>query len=229
MQVASPAHRAFSIYISDTAVIGRRDGILKLLFRIADVRRTQASRRGARAGAAGPPGRRRCHGRADSARSDPDSPGSFPQHMHLPLPACQVLEPRIRAYLYTWGELSRGPAVPGEVYILSFKRVLYICLTTGNLSTQMPCMAATVVWAPAAPATVHCIDLGPAQRPCAGEGRVTAEGEYIPVRLGCWPWFRCLCRCRRPCSASCSSAAAPPVAAAAAASAATQHLRCSCR
>jgi hypothetical protein len=41
--VASPKHRAFSIYISDSAVITRRDGILKFMFRVADVRRTQVT------------------------------------------------------------------------------------------------------------------------------------------------------------------------------------------
>ena len=40
-QVASPKHRAFSIYISDSAVITRRDGILKFMFRVADIRRSQ--------------------------------------------------------------------------------------------------------------------------------------------------------------------------------------------
>lgn len=35
-------YRAYSIYISDSACVSRRDGILKLLFRVADVRRTQA-------------------------------------------------------------------------------------------------------------------------------------------------------------------------------------------
>ncbi|KAL4858599.1 G protein-activated inward rectifier potassium channel 4 [Chlorella vulgaris] len=55
-KVASPKHRAFSIYISDSAVITRRDGILKFMFRVADIRRSQ------------------------------------------------VIEPRVKAYLYTWGE-----------------------------------------------------------------------------------------------------------------------------
>ncbi|KAL4429159.1 hypothetical protein ABPG77_010138, partial [Micractinium sp. CCAP 211/92] len=66
-KVAQPARRAFSIYISDTAIIARRDGILKLLFRVADVRRTQ------------------------------------------------VLEPRVRAFLYTWGEgriTAEGEKIP---------------------------------------------------------------------------------------------------------------------
>ena len=36
-------YRAYSIYISDSAVIARRDGILKFMFRVADVRRTQVS------------------------------------------------------------------------------------------------------------------------------------------------------------------------------------------
>jgi hypothetical protein len=40
-QVANPRYRGYSIYISDSAVIARRDGILKFMFRIADVRRTQ--------------------------------------------------------------------------------------------------------------------------------------------------------------------------------------------
>lgn len=42
-QVASPKHRAFSIYISDSSVITRRDGILKFMFRVADIRRTQVA------------------------------------------------------------------------------------------------------------------------------------------------------------------------------------------
>lgn len=36
-------YRAYSIYISDSAVITRRDGILKFMFRVADVRRAQVS------------------------------------------------------------------------------------------------------------------------------------------------------------------------------------------
>ena len=39
-QVANPSKRGRSIFISDTALIGRRDGILKFMFRVADVRRT---------------------------------------------------------------------------------------------------------------------------------------------------------------------------------------------
>jgi hypothetical protein len=40
-RISHPKQRGRSIFISDSACIARRDGILKLLFRIADIRRTQ--------------------------------------------------------------------------------------------------------------------------------------------------------------------------------------------
>ena len=43
--ISQPKHRGSAIYISDSACVARRDGILKFMFRIADVRRTQASGR----------------------------------------------------------------------------------------------------------------------------------------------------------------------------------------
>lgn len=55
-RVSYPQHRGRTIAISDSAVIARRDGILKFMFRIADIRKTQ------------------------------------------------VISPRVKAYLYTWGE-----------------------------------------------------------------------------------------------------------------------------
>lgn len=55
-RISHPKQRGRSIYVSEVAVIARRDGILKFMFRIADVRKTQ------------------------------------------------VVQPSVRAYLYTWGE-----------------------------------------------------------------------------------------------------------------------------
>ncbi|KAI8110913.1 hypothetical protein M9434_004487 [Picochlorum sp. BPE23] len=55
-KISHPHQRSRSIFISNKAVISRRDGILKFMFRIADVRNAQ------------------------------------------------VVEPKVRAYLYTWGE-----------------------------------------------------------------------------------------------------------------------------
>lgn len=43
-RIAHPKNRARTVFISDCAVIARRDGALKFMFRIADVRQTQASR-----------------------------------------------------------------------------------------------------------------------------------------------------------------------------------------
>lgn len=127
-QVAQPAHRAFSIYISDTAVIARRDGILKLLFRVADVRRTQvggvaalahwpAARPAVRcvgggnkgkgmraaAGLGVPPGLSRRSGVAGR----PAVPPMLFILYGVLLPCLlvgQVVEPRVKALLYTWGE-----------------------------------------------------------------------------------------------------------------------------
>lgn len=42
-RISLPKYRGRSIYISDCAVIARRDGILKLMFRLADVRSTQVT------------------------------------------------------------------------------------------------------------------------------------------------------------------------------------------
>lgn len=41
-RIAHPKNRARTVFISDCAVIARRDGALKFMFRIADVRSTQA-------------------------------------------------------------------------------------------------------------------------------------------------------------------------------------------
>lgn len=40
-RIAHPKNRARTVFISDSAVIARRDGTLKFMFRIADVRQTQ--------------------------------------------------------------------------------------------------------------------------------------------------------------------------------------------
>ena len=40
-RISHPKQRGRTIAISDSAVISRRDGILKFMFRIADIRRTQ--------------------------------------------------------------------------------------------------------------------------------------------------------------------------------------------
>lgn len=40
-RISHPQQRARTIFMSETAVISRRDGILKLMFRIADVKTTQ--------------------------------------------------------------------------------------------------------------------------------------------------------------------------------------------
>ena len=42
-RVSYPQQRGRTIAISDTAVIARRDGLLKFMFRIADIRQTQVS------------------------------------------------------------------------------------------------------------------------------------------------------------------------------------------
>jgi hypothetical protein len=41
-RIAHPKNRARTVFISDCAVIARRDGALKFMFRVADVRSTQA-------------------------------------------------------------------------------------------------------------------------------------------------------------------------------------------
>lgn len=66
-RISHPQQRARSIFMSETAVIARRDGILKLMFRIADIKTTQ------------------------------------------------VVEPNVRAYLYTWGDgrhTAEGEFIP---------------------------------------------------------------------------------------------------------------------
>lgn len=40
-RISHPKQRSRSIFISDSAIIARRDGILKFMFRVADIRRTQ--------------------------------------------------------------------------------------------------------------------------------------------------------------------------------------------
>lgn len=40
-RISQPKQRARTIFISDSAVISRRDGVLKFMFRIADIRNTQ--------------------------------------------------------------------------------------------------------------------------------------------------------------------------------------------
>ena len=40
-RISQPKQRARTIFISDSAVVARRDGILKFMFRIADIRNTQ--------------------------------------------------------------------------------------------------------------------------------------------------------------------------------------------
>jgi len=42
-RVSFPQQRGRTIAISDSAIIARRDGILKFLFRIADIRQTQVT------------------------------------------------------------------------------------------------------------------------------------------------------------------------------------------
>ena len=42
-RISHPKQRGRTIAISDSAVISRRDGILKFMFRIADIRRTQVN------------------------------------------------------------------------------------------------------------------------------------------------------------------------------------------
>ena len=42
-RISHPKQRGRTIAISDSAVIARRDGILKFMFRIADIRRTQVT------------------------------------------------------------------------------------------------------------------------------------------------------------------------------------------
>jgi hypothetical protein len=69
-KISHPHQRSRSIFISNKAVISRRDGILKFMFRIADVRNAQ------------------------------------------------VVEPKVRAYLYTWGEgrkTAEGEKIPVRV------------------------------------------------------------------------------------------------------------------
>ncbi|KAL0049466.1 hypothetical protein WJX82_003049 [Trebouxia sp. C0006] len=69
-RVSFPQQRGRTIAISDSAIIARRDGILKFMFRIADIRQTQ------------------------------------------------VIAPRVKAYLYTWGPLrytAEGDRIPAKI------------------------------------------------------------------------------------------------------------------
>lgn len=69
-KISHPSQRARSIFLSKKAVIARRDGILKFMFRVADIRATQ------------------------------------------------VVEPRIKVYLYTWGDgrlTAEGECIPVRV------------------------------------------------------------------------------------------------------------------
>ncbi|KDD76315.1 inward potassium channel rectifier, partial [Helicosporidium sp. ATCC 50920] len=66
-RISHPKQRGRSIFISDSAVIARRDGVLKFMFRVADIRRTQ------------------------------------------------VVDPKIKAFMYTWGEgrvTAEGERIP---------------------------------------------------------------------------------------------------------------------
>ena len=42
-RISQPKQRARTIFISDSACIARRDGMLKFMFRVADIRKTQVS------------------------------------------------------------------------------------------------------------------------------------------------------------------------------------------
>ncbi|EFN59959.1 hypothetical protein CHLNCDRAFT_133057 [Chlorella variabilis] len=66
-RISHPKQRSRSIFISDSAIIARRDGILKFMFRVADIRRTQ------------------------------------------------VVDPKIKAFMYTWGDgrvTAEGEKIP---------------------------------------------------------------------------------------------------------------------
>ncbi|PSC68160.1 E set domain-containing [Micractinium conductrix] len=66
-RISHPKQRSRSIFISDSSIIARRDGILKFMFRVADIRRTQ------------------------------------------------VVDPKIKAFMYTWGEgrvTAEGERIP---------------------------------------------------------------------------------------------------------------------
>ena len=69
-RISHPHQRSRSIFISNRSIIARRDGILKFMFRVADIRNAQ------------------------------------------------VVEPKVRAYLYTWGEgriSAEGERIPVRV------------------------------------------------------------------------------------------------------------------
>lgn len=69
-KISHPHQRSRSIFISDKAIISRRDGILKFMFRVADIRNAQ------------------------------------------------VVEPKVKAYLYTWGDgrvTAEGERIPVRV------------------------------------------------------------------------------------------------------------------
>ena len=40
-RISHPKQRGRTVFLSDSAVIARRDGILKFMFRVADIRQTQ--------------------------------------------------------------------------------------------------------------------------------------------------------------------------------------------
>ena len=42
-RISQPKQRARTIFISDSACIARRDGMLKFMFRVADIRKTQVN------------------------------------------------------------------------------------------------------------------------------------------------------------------------------------------
>ena len=42
-RISQPKQRARTIFISDSACVARRDGMLKFMFRVADIRKTQVS------------------------------------------------------------------------------------------------------------------------------------------------------------------------------------------
>lgn len=52
-RISHPKQRSRSIFISDSSIIARRDGILKFMFRVADIRRTQVRGSGLGAGMTG--------------------------------------------------------------------------------------------------------------------------------------------------------------------------------
>ena len=134
-RISHPKQRSRSIFISDSAIVARRDGILKFMFRVADIRRTQVgcifflSFLGGR-------GDIRCtqvvclsfflfcfsfsRGSAGSARAAASRcwplPAACPACCASLPPAAQVVDPKIKAFMYTWGEgrvTAEGERIPG--------------------------------------------------------------------------------------------------------------------